>query len=192
MAEDQVRQKTVWCLGDSLTAGYGVAPNQAYPALLEQRCKENNHQVRVFNAGLSGSTTASAMERYLWLKRSRDLPDILLLALGANDGLRGQSTAQAKVNLSQVIQRAQGDGVQVLLAGMQIPSNYGEDYANSFKKLFTDLAAEHKLPSIPFLLEGIALEPKFNLPDGIHPNAKGHIKIAATVYKHLEPLLQDE
>ena len=191
-AEDKAAPQTVWCLGDSLTAGYGVAPKQAYPALLEQRLRNGNHKVRIINAGLSGSTTASGLERYSWLKRSHGLPDVLLLALGANDGLRGQSLIQAKSNLSKIIEKAQHDGVQVLLAGMRIPNNYGENYTSGFKNMFADLATEHELSIIPFLLEGIALDPQFNLPDGIHPNVAGHVKIAETVLQHLEPLLRDE
>lgn len=192
VAENKGKPKNVWCLGDSLTAGYGVAPNQAYPALLEQLLSNNNRNVRIINAGLSGSTTASGADRYRWLKRSHGLPDVLLLALGANDGLRGQSLLEAKSNLSAVIQQAKEDGVKVLLAGMRIPNNYGKSYTSAFSNMFINLATEHEIPLIPFLLEGIALNPKFNLPDGIHPNVMGHSKIAETVHQHLKPLLKDE
>ena len=183
-------QQTVICLGDSLTAGYGIDGQLAYPQLIQNRLSSKGMDVKVVNAGMSGSTTASGMGRYRWLVKAHGVPDVLLLALGANDGLRGQSVEHAKANLLAIIEQAQKDGAKVLLAGMKIPTNYGSDYARSFEKIFEELGAKPDVTSIPFLLEGVAMNPKLNLPDRIHPNPSGHRIMADTVMAHLEPLLK--
>ncbi|MGK0290276.1 MAG: acyl-CoA thioesterase-1 [bacterium] len=175
-------------LGDSLTEGYGVEKSQSYPSLVYQKLKERGYtHVKVINAGISGSTTASAPHRIRWYLRGK--PNILILALGGNDGLRGISPESMKKNLTKTIKLAQSQGIKVVLAGMQIPPNYGPDYTKKFKKVFPDLAKQYSTSLIPFLLEGVAGDPNLNLPDGIHPNQKGHQILAKTVLKNLLPLL---
>jgi acyl-CoA thioesterase-1 len=183
-AKDETR---VLIVGDSLTEGYGVPKTSAYPYQLELLLKKKHPGVRVINAGSSGSTTASAYTRLKWHLRSK--PGVLVLALGGNDGLRGFKTAISKANLSKTIQLAKDNGIKVLLAGMKLPTNYGKAYRKSFEKIFDELAKEHKVKSIPFLLVGVGGVKKLNLPDGIHPNEEGHKIIANTVYKYLEPEL---
>jgi len=167
------------CLGDSLTEGYGVLPEQAYPALLEARLRERGHDVRVVNAGISGSTSASGESRLGWQLRAD--PDILILELGGNDGLRGLALTQTRENLSQTIALAQSKGVAVILAGMKIPPNYGLDYTREFEQMYPELAAEHGIALIPFLLEGVAAKPELNIGDGIHPNPEGYLGVVENV-----------
>jgi acyl-CoA thioesterase-1 len=178
----------VVCLGDSLTEGYGVEPEQTWPSLLEARLRERGHPgVRVVNAGISGSTSASAVSRLRWLLASD--PDVLVLALGGNDGLRGVDLAATEANLEQAIQLAKSRGVEVVLAGMKLPPNYGPDYTRRFEAMFPALARRHGVALIPFLLEGVAARPDKNLPDGIHPNASGYEIVVETVLETLLPLL---
>jgi len=181
-------ETTVLMLGDSLTEGTGVEQTKAYPYLVEQKLKAQGFlAIKVVNAGVSGSTTASALSRLKWYLR--DCPDILLLALGANDGLRGLPTVQIKDNLAATIKLALSKGIRVILAGMKMPPNYGEDYTLKYEKVFLELAKEHAIVFIPFLLEGVAGDPKLNLPDGIHPNERGHQIISELVYKTLVKLV---
>jgi acyl-CoA thioesterase-1 len=177
-------ETTILMLGDSLTEGSGVRKTQAYPYLVEQKLKAKGFSsIKVTNAGVSGSTSASALSRLKWHLRST--PDILLLALGANDGLRGLSTVQMKRNLAKTIELALSKGVRVVLAGMKMPPNYGAEYTREFEKVFYQLAKEYDVVFIPFLLEGVAGDPKLNFPDGLHPNEQGHQIIAESVYKTL-------
>ncbi len=180
-------ERVVLCLGDSLTEGYGVEDDQAYPSVLERRLRDRGRAVRVINAGINGSTSASAVRRLRWQLKAE--PDILVLALGGNDGLRGLDLSETKKNLSQAIELAKSHGVQVVLAGMQIPPNYGADYTREFRAMFPALAEEHDVVRIPFLLEGVAAQPELNLPDGIHPNAKGYERVVENVLAVVEPLL---
>ena len=183
--------ETVVCLGDSLTEGYGVAPERSYPSLLQERLRDAGHSgARVVNAGISGSTSASAVSRLRWQLKAR--PDFVILALGANDGLRGLDLAETEKNLADAITLAQAEGVQVVLAGMQIPPNYGRDYTDRFAALFPVLARRFEIPLIPFLLEGVAAQPGLNLADGIHPNARGYERVVLNVLEVLLPLLLDE
>lgn len=170
-------------LGDSLTAGYGLAPEQAYPALLDKRWRERGSPFTARNAGVSGATTAGILESLEWSLA----PDVgvVFLAIGANDGLRGLSLAQTRRNLDAIAKRARAGGRRVVLAGMKLPPNYGADYTRGFEKLYSDLARRHKLERLPFLLEGVAGRPELNLEDGIHPNAEGHRAIAALVDRFL-------
>jgi acyl-CoA thioesterase-1 len=178
----------ILCLGDSLTEGYGVEHEAAYPARLERRLKELGHSdVRVTNAGISGATSASAVSRLKWQLRER--PEILILALGANDGLRGISVAEMRKNLDEAIALALDSGVRVLLAGMKLPPNYGPEYTRDFERVFTELAAERKIALIPFLLEGVAAHPELNQADGIHPTSRGYEIVTETVLDYLRPLL---
>lgn len=174
-------------LGDSLTAGYGVQPRQAYPYLLEQKLQKKLKGIRVINAGVSGSTSASALGRVKWFLRSK--PDIMILALGGNDGLRGLSSESMRENLSKAIRLAKKNSIFVILAGMQIPPNYGPKYTRQFEQVFPELSKKYSIPLIPFLLEGVAGDSNLNLPDGIHPNAKGHVIIARMLEKFLQPFL---
>lgn len=176
------------CLGDSLTEGYSLAPEQAWPHLVEKMLRNTGWpEARVVNAGISGSTSASAVARLKW--QLKNPPDVLVLALGANDGLRGIAPAETKKNLAAAIDLARANGVTVLLAGMRMPPNYGTDYTKGFEATFTSLAAEKNVAFVPFLLDGVAADPALNLPDGIHPNAAGYEVIARTVASHLKPLL---
>ena len=178
------------CLGDSLTEGYSLAPEQAWPDLLQGALRRKGWPgAVVVNAGVSGSTSASALSRLKWQLRSP--PDVLILALGANDGLRGIAAEETKKNLAAAIDLAEESGIVVLLAGMKMPPNYGPEYTKQFEGTFSALAAEKKVALIPFLLEGVAGDPALNLADGIHPNAKGYEVIAQTVERHLEPLLAE-
>jgi acyl-CoA thioesterase-1 len=177
----------ILCLGDSLTAGYGVTAGEDYPALLQQRLRQQGFSHQVINAGLSGDTTAGGLRRLEWLLR--ETPTIAIVALGANDGLRGLSTQEMKHNLSEIIIRLKQAGVRPLLAGMRVPPNYGRRYSEAFAAVFTELAAEHQLPLLPFLLEGVAGDPDLNQIDGIHPNAEGYRRVLETVWNALQPLL---
>jgi len=179
---------TILCLGDSLTEGYGVDPAQAWPARLEERLRSLGHRdLRVVNAGISGATSASAVSRLRWQLRAR--PDVLILALGGNDGLRGLDLDQTRRNLGEAIALAKQSGLRVLLAGMKIPPNYGPDYTRKFERLFPEIAEREGVALIPFLLEGVAAVPRLNLPDGIHPNAEGYERVTETVLERLLPLL---
>jgi acyl-CoA thioesterase I len=179
--------QTVLFLGDSLTEGYQLSKEEAYPALIEQKLKANHPKLKVINGGVSGATTASGYKRLSWYLRAK--PDIMLLALGANDGLRGLKLEESEKNLSAVIEEAQKKDIKVILAGMKMPTNYGEPYRSNFEKMFPRLAKKYGVKFIPFLLEGVGGVSSLNLPDGIHPNPEGHKVMATTVLKTLEPLL---
>ena len=179
---------TILVLGDSIAAGYGIEKESAFPALLERRLKELNYDVRVINGGISGSTSASGKGRMKWYLRIK--PNILLLELGANDGLRGLSTEAMKQNLTETIQIAREKNLKVILAGMKMPLNYGKAYTTAFENAFKEVAEELNVTFIPFLLDGVAGNPELNLPDGIHPTAEGHRIITQTVLNYLKPLLK--
>lgn len=175
-------------LGDSLTAGLGLAQSQAWPALLQARLDAEGFRYRVVNAGVSGDTSASGLARLDWQLAQK--PAIVVLELGANDGLRGLPVAHTKENLAQIITRCKAAGAQVVLAGMQVPPNMGADYSAEFREMFPDLAAAHAVPLIPFVLEGVAGDAKLNQADGIHPTAEGQVILAGTIWTHLKPLLK--
>lgn len=188
LAEEPPAPLTILCLGDSLTEGFGVAPKHAYPAVLEARLHAEGYEhVRVINAGISGSTSASAVSRLKWQMRAR--PDVLILELGANDGLRGVRVGDTRKNLAAAIALAQKGGTRVLLAGMKMPPNYGPEYTRDFEQTFTLLGAQPGVVLIPFFLEGVAGEPRLNLPDGIHPTAEGYRIVVDNLLPHLLPLL---
>ena len=176
-------------VGDSLTEGYQLPKEQSFPSLVGKKFKADGKDVIIVNAGVSGATTASGISRLKWHLKGKPKPKLVVLALGGNDGLRGQDVKNSKENLRAVIKLAKQENMQVLLAGMKIPPNYGKKYTDDFENMFPALAKEEDVTLIPFLLEGVAADPKLNLPDGIHPNAKGYEIIAATVYKHLSPLV---
>ena len=180
--------RTVLALGDSLTEGYGVTKEQAYPARLEAALRKKYPDVTVINAGISGSTSASGESRFKWQLKNK--PDVLILALGANDGLRGLPVKAMRDNIEKVIALAQQNRVTVILAGMKIPMNYGEDYRRSYEKVFTDLGKKPGVIFVPFLLEGVGGHPELNISDGIHPNPRGHEIVAATLLPYVEKALK--
>lgn len=171
-------------LGDSLTAGLGIPREDAYPAVLQRKLREGGIALDVVNAGISGDTTADGLRRVNWALEG-DVR-LLILALGANDGLRGLPPGQIKSNLQSIIHRARQRAVPVLLVGMEAPPNYGEQYASAFRQVFQDLARENKLAFVPFLLEGVAGVPDLNQSDGIHPTRAGSARIA----DHLWPAVK--
>ncbi len=179
----------VVCLGDSLTEGYGIDPAKSYPALLEKLLAERGWpDVEVVNAGISGSTSASGRARLQWQLRRK--PDVLIIALGANDGLRGVELDASKKNLASIVELAQANEITVLLAGMKLPPNYGAEYTQQFERMYGELASEFDVTLLPFLLKDVAARPKLNLPDGIHPNAEGYAIVASTVADAVAPLLK--
>lgn len=183
----QIHAATVLFLGDSLTEGFQLEREEAYPALIEKNLKSKFPDLKVINGGSSGATSASGLKRLSWYSKVK--PDIIVLALGSNDGLRGMDLKESEKNLSTVIEKAQSEKIKILLVGMKMPTNYGEPYRTNFEKLFPVLAKKYHLPLVPFLLEGIGGNPKLNLADGIHPNQEGHKIMARLVQKALEPLL---
>lgn len=183
-------EKNIVFLGDSLTAGYGVDPRQAFPALIEKKIEEERLPYRVDNAGVSGDTTAGGLRRIDWLLQKKI--DVLVLELGGNDGLRGLPVEAMKSNLRAIIEkvRAKNPEAKIVIAGMQIPPNVGIDYSVSFKRAFEELANETHATLIPFLLESVGGIQNLNQPDMIHPTAAGHRVIAETVWRVLDPLLK--
>jgi acyl-CoA thioesterase-1 len=180
--------KKLVVLGDSLTEGYGVAKDSAFPAILEKKIHDSGKtNWSVVNAGVSGSTSASAVGRMKWLFKSK--PDLLLLTLGANDGLRGIKLEETEKNLAAAIEYAQSEKVTVVLGGLYMPPNYGKDYTNKFKNMYQTLAKKYHVKLIPFLLDKVAGDPKYNLSDGMHPNEAGHKIVGETIYQEIKDLL---
>ena len=179
---------TIVFYGDSLTAGYGLDPEQAFPALIEQELKAQGHDIQVINAGLSGETSAGGVTRINWVLRQP--VDIFVLELGANDGLRGLKLDQTKENLQTIIDRvkAKFPKAQIIVAGMMVPPNLGEDYTSEFSKMYPEIAKSNDAKLIPFLLQDVAGEENLNLPDGIHPNAEGHKIVARNVLRVLSDM----
>jgi len=185
----KAERKTILFFGNSLTAGWGLEPEEGFTGIIQQRVDSLGLDFQVINGGLSGETTASGLNRLDWFLE--DEPSIFVLELGGNDGLRGIPVAETKKNLEQIIQKVQEKYPQteILLAGMQIPPNMGKTYSEEFRSIFPELARDKNVTLIPFLLEGVAGEPDLNLPDGIHPTKEGHQLVAETVWEYLEPLL---
>lgn len=175
-------------LGDSLTAGLGLPPNEAYPALLGVRLREEGYDWEVVNAGVSGDTSGDGRQRVGWALEG-DVR-ILIVALGANDGLRGLPVGQMKENLQIIIDRARQRGIPVLLAGMEAPPNYGDQYTKEYREVFSDLARRNKVEFVPFLLEGVAGDPRLNQPDGLHPTGAGAAHIADHLWPTVEKMLK--
>jgi len=178
----------VVALGDSLTAGYGVAQDEAWPALVNAQLRQEGYAYRVVNAGVSGDTTAGGLRRVDWALRAG--PEVTIVALGANDGLRGLPLDPMRANLVALVERLSARGVRVLLAGMRLPPNYGDEYSRAFAAVFPGVAREEGVALMPFLLDGVAGDARLNQADGIHPNAAGHRVIAARVWPYLRPLLR--
>jgi acyl-CoA thioesterase-1 len=173
-------------LGDSLTAGLGLDEGQAYPALLDRQLREEGRPARVINAGVSGDTTAGGLSRLGWLLKQR--PDLVVVGLGANDGLRALPLTEVESNLRAIILRAQAAGARVLLLGMRIPPNYGP-YADQFAAIYPKLAKEMHVPLVPFLLDKVGGIRSLNQSDGVHPTAKGQEIVARNVRPYLEKML---
>lgn len=175
-------------LGDSLVAGFRLPPSDAFPAQLERALKARGHAVEVINAGVSGDTTAGGLARVRWAVPEKT--SAVILELGANDALRGLDPAQARSNLDKIITMLKASGTEVLLAGMLAPRNLGGDYVRKFDAIFPDLARKHDLILYPFFLNGIAMDAKLNLDDGMHPNAKGVAEITAKIIPSVEQLIE--
>lgn len=188
-ANHQANEKVILCFGNSITAGYGIDPEDAYPAVLEDLLIEKNLNYAVVNAGLSGETSAGGLTRINWILRNP--VDIFILELGANDGLRGLQLTQTKSNLQSIIDKVLNKypDTEIVIAGMMVPPNMGHDYSVKFTKMFTDLAEENEALLIPFLLDGVGGIPELNLPDGIHPNEEGHRILAKNVFKTIRDIL---
>lgn len=181
--------KVILIFGDSLTAGYGLSPEEAFPALVEKQLNKQGKACIVVNAGLSGETSAGGLSRIDWVLRQS--VDVFVLELGGNDGLRGLPLEQTKKNLQSIIDKVKTKNptAKIVVVGMMVPPNMGTDYTTQFKAIFPELAKKNKATLLPFLLEGVAGNDKLNLPDGIHPNIEGHKIVATTVTRIITPLL---
>ncbi|RRB05026.1 arylesterase [Larkinella rosea] len=189
---EENRQKTILFFGNSLTAGYGLDPAEAFPALIGEKAKAAGFDYQVINAGVSGETTAGGKSRISWVMNKP--VDVFVLELGANDGLRGIPLDASKKNLQAIIDtvKLKSPQAQIVIAGMHIPPNLGPDYSGQFYRIFIDLSRKNKAALIPFLLDDVAGIPKLNQADGIHPTAEGHKIVTENVWKVLEPLLQKQ
>jgi acyl-CoA thioesterase-1 len=186
-AQPVVAPRTLVFLGDSLTAGYGLARAESFPSLVEARIRAAGLGWKVVNAGVSGDTSAGARARLNYVYRQK--PDLVFLCIGSNDGLRGLPVAELERNLRAILDRARSEGTRVVLAGAMLPENYGRDYREAFRALFPRLAREYRTGFLPFLLEGVAMDPSLNQDDGIHPNAAGARRVADHVWEVLAPEL---
>ena len=180
-------EPVILALGDSLTAGFGVRAEDNYPSRLQVILRENGYPHKVVNAGVSGDTSAGGLRRLDWLMRHK--PKIIIVALGANDGLRGLSVEAMESNLEKIIQQCQKTKVKVLLAGMKMLPNYGKEYTDAFHAVYHRLAKKYAVPLVPFLLEGVAGKREYTRDDGIHPIAAGYKIVTETVWRQLKPLL---
>jgi acyl-CoA thioesterase-1 len=179
--------KTIVCLGDSLTAGYGLSEEEAYPALVQAKAIADGHPWTVINAGVSGDTTNGGLHRVAWVLKAK--PDLVLVCLGGNDGLRGLPLEHTQDNLRQLVEKLHAAGAATCIAGMQLPANFGDDYRQQFAALFPAVAHATHSPLLPFLLAGVGGIPTLNQGDGIHPNHEGQRLVAETVYRFLLPQL---
>ena len=187
-APEAPQKPRVVFLGDSLTAGLGLPTDQSYPSLIGKKLTERGLDYEVVNAGVSGDTSAGGVRRLDWSLQG----DVraLVVALGANDGLRGLPTEEMKKNLTAVLDRAKERNIPVVLAGMEAPPNFGPDYTRAFRKVYADLAKEYDVRFVPFMLNGVAGNPTLNQGDGIHPNARGAQIVADVIWAELEPLMR--
>lgn len=186
-AVETVAKVRLVAFGDSLTAGYLLKPDQSFPAQLEAALVKKGYAVEITNSGVSGDTTAAALDRFDWAIPAGT--EAVILELGANDALRGMSPKDAKANLDKILTQLKAKDIAVLIAGMRAPKNWGEDYAIAFDAIFTDLAAKHAADLYPFFLDGVALDPALNLDDGMHPNGKGVGEIVNRMLPAVEKLL---
>jgi acyl-CoA thioesterase I len=181
--------RTILVFGDSLSAAYGIRPEQGWVALLTQRLQTQEYGYQIVNASVSGETSSGGLER---LPRALQLhqPQIVVLELGGNDGLRGLPVSDLRENLEQMVRLSQAAGARVLLVGIRVPPNYGPRYTEEFARVFPQLAAEYHLPLVPFLLDKVALDPSRMQQDGTHPNAVGEPQVLETLWPYLKPLLK--
>lgn len=189
-AAENGTQKNILILGDSLAAGYGIQREEAFPALLQKKIEDAKLPYRILNGGVSGDTTAGGLRRIDWMLKQP--VDVLVVELGGNDGLRGIPPAETKKNLQGIIDKAKQKypHVRVVIAGMQMPPNMGEDYTKAFAEIFPAVAKANQASLIPFLLDGVGGKTELNQPDGIHPTPKGHEVVAENVWKVLGPVLR--
>jgi acyl-CoA thioesterase I len=189
-ASSDMQRRSILFLGTSLTAGYGLDPEQAYPALIQRKIDSAGLDYRVINAGVSGETSASALRRVDWLLQQP--VSVLVVETGANDGLRGLSPDSLRSNIQGIFDRArrQQPSAQLVLVGMQVPPNYGRAYSQQFRSLYPELARSNGATLVPFLLEGVGGVSALNQPDGVHPTAEGQRRMAETVWRVLEPVLR--
>ena len=178
---------TVVAFGDSLTAGYLLQPNESFPAQLQMALEAKGHKVQIVNAGVSGDTTAGGLDRLAWTLQP--IPDAVILELGANDALRGTDPAKTRANLDQILTTLSASNIPVLLAGMKAPGNWGDAYVKAFDAIYPELAAKHGAALYPFFLEGVALNPKLVLADGMHPTAEGVAEIVKRILPNVEALI---
>lgn len=188
--EVTVNRPKIVAFGDSLTAGFGLTERESYPYLLQQQLNTDGYDFEVVNAGVSGDTSMGGLERIDWVLE-QDGVKIIILELGANDLLRGAPVSKMRSNLDQIIRKAKSKNVKVLLCGMIAPPTMGAEYQREFSNTFPNLADEHKLPYVPFLLDGIALKRELNQADGIHPNAEGTKLMTQNIYRELKPMLAE-
>ena len=188
-APNSIRTPVVLFFGTSLTAGYGLNPDEAFPALIEQKARAEGTPIKAVNAGLSGETTAGALRRIDWVLRTA--ADLVVIEAGANDALRGLSPAAAKKNLEQLVAavRQRQPQARMALIQMEAPPNFGVTYTSSFRRIYAEVAAKEGLPLLPFLLQGVAGIPRLNQADGIHPNLSGEKIVADNVWKGLKPIV---
>lgn len=181
--------KTILFFGNSLTAGYGLEPSQAFPALIQKKIDSLELKYKVVNAGVSGETTSGGNGRIEWILQQK--VDVFVLELGANDGLRGIPLAETRTNLQAIMDKvkAANPNVKIILAGMQIPPNMGQQYTSGFRTIYPDLAEKNKVTLIPFILEGVGGEARLNQDDGIHPTEEGHKIVAENIWKVMKDLL---
>jgi acyl-CoA thioesterase-1 len=183
------RTEKILAFGDSLTAGFGLPPDESFPAQLEKRLRADGIDAQVVNAGGSGDTTAGGLTRLDW--SLADKPDLVILELGANDMLRGIDPATVRANLDAMIEKIKASGARLLLVGMRASPNWGEKYQKGFDRIYPELARAHGVALYPFFLDGVAMNPDLNQPDGLHPNARGVAIIVKSIAPRIEELLGD-
>ena len=182
--------RTIVAFGDSLTAGLGVENSQTYPSILQEKLQKKGYPYRVINAGVSGETTSGGLRRVEWVLRNK--PEIIILELGVNDGFRGLDLRLIHQNLAEMIEKFHQARVKIILAGMELPRNYGQDYTESFKKIYQDLSKKYHLLLVQFFLEGVAMQKDLNQSDGIHPTGEGYKVVVENIWPILLPLLNKE
>jgi acyl-CoA thioesterase-1 len=185
---DTPQPVTLVAFGDSLTAGYGLKASEAFPAQLQMALQAKGYKVTIVNAGVSGDTTADGLRRFDWAMQPK--PDGVILEFGANDALRGIDPKEPSANLDKMLATLKSKGVDVLLTGMKAPNNWGADYAKAFDAIYTDLAAKYGVTLYPFFLDGVALDPRFSQPDGLHPTASGVAEVVKRIMPDVEALVQ--
>jgi acyl-CoA thioesterase-1 len=183
-AAKKTTQKTIVAVGDSLTAGLGVDESAAYPAQLQRKLADDGYYFNVVNAGISGETSSGALSRIEWVISALK-PDIIILETGANDGLRGIDPDILRKNLDRIISVIKTNNIEVLLCGMKMLPNMGPEYSKAFTRVYPEIAQKHEIPLVPFFLEGVAGDPRFNQPDRLHPTAKGYRRIVDHIYPYV-------